>query len=102
MKTTVATLVFGAVTISALAQPTDSMKCAAFTAMESKAQVATISSIKGLMPPDDRMSADKTGPGKMAVGGAMSMEAVLERVSRYCRDHPDMMIGDAMTEPMQR
>jgi len=101
MRTTVATLVSGAVALSALAQPTDSMKCAAFTTMESKAQIATISSIMGLMPPDDRMSADKTGPGKMAVGGAMSIEAVFERVSRYCRDHPDMMIGDAMTEPMQ-
>jgi hypothetical protein len=95
-------VVFGAVTVSASAQPTDGMKCAAFTAMDSKAQMVAIRSIAGLMPPDDRMSADERGPGKMAVGGAMSAEAVFKRVSGYCRDHPDMMIGDAMKEPMQR
>jgi len=101
MKTIVMTMVvLAAVAVSALAQPPDSMQCAGFTALESKAQMAAIRSLTGLMPPDDRMSADEIGPREMMIGDAMSTDVIFERVSRYCRDHPDMMIGDAMKEPM--
>ena len=117
MKTTLMTvIVFGAVTASAWAQPTDSMKCADFTAMNAEAQMAAVRSMKGLMPMDDRMAAEhmtpsgpgpsemgrgKMGPGRM-MGSAMSADETFETVSHYCRDHPDMMVGDAMMEPKQR
>ena len=94
-KVLIAAMLLTASGLPALAQTSSKMNCAYYGAMNAAGQMAAVDSMRSSMSAANKMdssggiSSDQTSSNEMA-----------KKVAASCKDHPGMMVHDAMKNAM--
>jgi hypothetical protein len=95
-KVLIAAMLLTASGLPALAQTSSKMNCAHYGAMNAAGQMAAVDSMRSSMSAADKMASSSGGMSS----DHMSSNEVAKKVAVGCRDHPTMMVQDAIKNAM--
>jgi hypothetical protein len=82
--------------LAALAQTSSQMNCSHYDAMNAAGQMAAVDSMRSSMSATDKMGSSSGGMS----ADHMSSNDMAKKVAASCKDHPTMMVQDAMKNAM--
>jgi hypothetical protein len=94
-KVLIAAALLAASGLPALAQGSSEMNCAHYDAMNAAGQMAAVDSMRSGMSATNKM-----GSGGGMSSDHMSSNEMAKHVAASCKDHPKMMVQDAMKNAM--
>ena len=95
-KVLIAAMLLTASGLPALAQTSSDMNCAHYGAMNAASQMAAVDSMRSSMSATDKMGSSSGGMS----ADHMSSNEMAKKVATSCKDHPAMMVEDAMKNAM--
>ena len=94
-KVLIAAMLLTASGLPALAQTSSDMDCSHYGAMDAAGQMAAVDSVRSSMSAANKMDSS----GAMS-SNHMSSNEMAKKVAASCKDHPGMMVHDAMKNAM--
>ena len=95
-KALIAAMLLTASGLPVLAQTSSDMNCSRYDEMNAAGQMAAVNSMRSSMSAADKMDSSSGGMSS----DHMSSNEVAKKVAANCKDHPTMMVQDAMKNAM--
>ena len=92
----IASALLAASVLSASAETSSAMNCSRYDAMDASGQMAAIDSMRSGMSAGDKMDSSSAGMSS----DHMSSNEMARKVAANCKDHPTMMVEEAMKNAM--